>query len=117
MARRRHDRHPRKGHQDRQRPDVAEWRRSQIELGAMRTDVLRIFIQSCAISVAIGAMLGMLGSLAAGHALSHVVQSGYATNLLPLLLGMLVLALAALILVGRQQTDALKSSVGQSETG
>jgi ABC-type antimicrobial peptide transport system permease subunit len=63
----------------------------------MRTDVLRIVIQSCAISVGTGALLGILGSLVAGHALSHVVQSGYATNLLPLLLGMLVLALAALI--------------------
>jgi putative ABC transport system permease protein len=69
----------------------------RMALGAMRTDVLRIVIQSCAISVGMGALLGILGSFAAGHALSHVVQSGYATNLLPLLLGMLLLALAALI--------------------
>lgn len=69
----------------------------RMALGAMRTDVLRIVIQSCGISVGIGALLGILGSLAAGHALSHVVQSGHSTNLLPLLLGMLVLALAALV--------------------
>lgn len=69
----------------------------RMALGAMRRDVLRIVIQSCAISVGIGALLGIVGSLAAGRALSHVVQSGHATNLLPLLLGILVLALAALI--------------------
>ena len=69
----------------------------RMALGAMRSDVLRIVIQSCAISVGMGALLGILGSLAAGHALSHVVQSGHTTNLLPLLLGILVLALAALI--------------------
>jgi predicted permease len=69
----------------------------RMALGAMRGDVLRIVLQSCAISVAVGASLGILGSLAAGHALSHVVRSGPASNLLPLLLGVLVLAVAALI--------------------
>jgi predicted permease len=69
----------------------------RMALGAMRSDVLRIVLQSCATSVGVGASLGILGSLAAGHALSHVVQSGHASNLPPLFVGVLVLALAALI--------------------
>lgn len=69
----------------------------RMALGAKRADVLRLVIQSSAISVGVGALIGVAASLAAGRALSHIVTNGQANNLPPLLLGMLVLALSALI--------------------
>ncbi|HZZ38605.1 MAG TPA: ADOP family duplicated permease [Acidobacteriaceae bacterium] len=69
----------------------------RIALGAKRADVLRLVLQSSAISVTVGALIGIVASLAAGRALSHIVTSGRTSNLLPLLLGMLVLGVSALI--------------------
>lgn len=69
----------------------------RMALGAKRADVLRLVIQSSAVSVAVGASLGIIASVAAGRALGHVVESGSVSNALPLFLGMLMLGMAALI--------------------
>lgn len=69
----------------------------RLALGAMRMDVLRLVIHSSAISVGCGALLGVIASLAAGHLLAHVVNGGSANDTGPLLLGLLVLGVAALI--------------------
>jgi len=69
----------------------------RMALGAMRKDVLRLVIQSSAVSVGSGALLGVLASLAAGHALTYVVDGGAANDGWPLLLGLLVLGVVALI--------------------
>jgi predicted permease len=69
----------------------------RMALGAMRMDVLRLVIWSCAVSVGGGALLGVIASLAAGRLLDHVVNGGSGSNTGPLLLGLLVLGVAALI--------------------
>jgi len=69
----------------------------RMALGAQRADVLRLVVQSSAISVSVGALIGIVASLAAGHALSHVVGNGQANDVLPLLVGMLVLGVSAFI--------------------
>ena len=69
----------------------------RMALGAMRMDVLRLVMRSSVISVSCGALLGVIASLAAGRLLARVVNSGSANYTEPLLLGLLVLGLAALI--------------------
>jgi putative ABC transport system permease protein len=69
----------------------------RMALGAMRADVLRLVIQSSAISVVCGAGLGVLASLAAARALTHVVDGGTASEAWSLILGMVALAVTALV--------------------
>lgn len=69
----------------------------RMALGAKRADVLRLTIQSSAMSVSAGAAFGIVASLAAEHALSHVIAGGHANNMLPLLLGIVVLGVSACI--------------------
>jgi putative ABC transport system permease protein len=79
----------------------------RMALGAMRADVLRLVIQSSAISVGCGAGLGVLASLAAARALTHVVEGGTVNEGWPLILGMLamsVTALVASVIPGRRAT-------------
>jgi ABC-type antimicrobial peptide transport system permease subunit len=60
-------------------------------------DVLRLVVRTSALSVGCGAVLGVIASVVAGRVLAHVVDGGYAEVMLPLLSGLLVLAVAALI--------------------
>lgn len=69
----------------------------RMALGAMRMDVLRLVMRTSAVSVGSGAILGVIASVAAGRVLAHVVDSGAPGLGEPLLLGLLVLGLAALI--------------------
>ena len=69
----------------------------RMALGAMRTDVLRLVMRTSAVSVGAGAILGVIASLAAGRVLAHVVDSGPTGLAGPLLLGLVVLGVAALI--------------------
>jgi predicted permease len=69
----------------------------RMALGAMQMDVLQLVMRSSAISVGCGALLGVIASLAAGHLLSHVVNGGSSNDTGPLLLGLLVLGVAAMI--------------------
>jgi predicted permease len=69
----------------------------RLALGAMRMDVLRLVMWASAVSVGFGALLGVIASVVAGRVLAHVVDGGSAEVMLPLLSGLLVLAVAALI--------------------
>jgi len=69
----------------------------RMALGAMRMDVLRLVMRSSAASVGFGALAGVLASLIARRMLAHVVNGGTTGAAWPLLMGLLVLGMAALI--------------------
>ena len=60
-------------------------------------DVLRLVMHSSAVSVGCGALLGVIASVAVGRLLAHLVNGGSTNDTGPLLLGLLVLGVAALI--------------------
>jgi hypothetical protein len=69
----------------------------RMALGAMRMDVLRLVMRASAVSVGFGALFGVIASVVAGRVLGHVVDGGAPGLGAPLLIGLLVMGVAALI--------------------